>query len=191
MLFNKHFNLEGQHAFLSPSKPAWLGYEEDKLDRVYIASLQAKRGSELHKFAADAIRLRQKLAPKKETLNMYVNDAIGFHMTPEVTLYYSENAFGHADAISFRKPARGPMLLRIHDLKTGLTLVSHHQLEIYAALFCLEYHINPFDIETILRIYQNNEIAEFVTDPDVIFHIMEKIKFFDRRLTTIKLEVES
>ena len=42
------------------------------------------------------IRLSQKLPNLKKTLNLYVNDAIGFKMNPEQTLVYSENCFGTA-----------------------------------------------------------------------------------------------
>ena len=62
---------------------------------------------------------------------MYVNDAIGFKMTPEQILYYSDNCFGTADAILFRNN-----FLRIHDLKTGKISGTHGAaFEIYAALF--------------------------------------------------------
>ncbi len=107
-------------------------------------------------------------------------------MSPEMIVYYSDNAFGTADAISFR---RG--MLRIHDLKTGITPTSEHQLEVYAALFCLEYRMKPFEIETELRIYQNDEVRIYEADPDVIFHIMDKIVTFDKRINAIKMEAVS
>src|SRR5690349_5801605 len=115
MIFYRHSELEGRHAFLSPSKPAWMNYDLDKLDKTYTTSQAARRGDELHALAHDLIRLGVKLPGKRTTLNLYVNDAIGYRMTPEVALKYSENAFGRADAISFRKNK-----LRIHDLKTGV-----------------------------------------------------------------------
>ena len=31
MIFNKHSNLEGQHAFLGASKFHWINYDEDKI----------------------------------------------------------------------------------------------------------------------------------------------------------------
>lgn len=186
MLFNKHLNLVGQHAFLSPSKYHWINYEEDKLDATYIASLAAKRGSELHAFAHEAIRLGVKLPSSKKTLNMYVNDAIGYRMSPEQMLYYSPNAFGCADAISFRRST-----LRVHDLKTGVIPGSVHQLEVYAALFCLEYGFKPFDIQTELRIYQSDVIQIFDADPDVITHVMDRIVTFDKRINMIRLEAQS
>ena len=74
-------------------------------------------------------------------------------MTTEVCLFYSINAFGTADAISFRNNT-----LRIHDLKNGRTPASIKQLEIYAALFCLEYSFNPRDIDIELRLYQLDEV---------------------------------
>lgn len=185
MIFNEHYNLAGQHAFLSASNYHWINYDDEKLDRVYVTAMAAKRGTELHAFAHEAIRLGVKLKGNK-TLAAYVNDAIGFRMTPEQILYYSENAFGTADAISYR---RG--MLRIHDLKTGVNDCSEHQLEVYAALFCLEYRVKPFDIEIELRIYQNDEAKIFEADPDTIFHIMDRIKTFDKRINQIKMEVES
>jgi len=183
MRFNKHFTLEGKHAFLSPSKYHWVNYSDDKIDRVFLASMAAARGDRLHDLAADLIREGIKLPRTQETLNRYVNDAIGYRMTPEQILVYSDNAFGCADAIVFRKNK-----LRIHDLKTGVTPTKVTQLEIYAALFCLEYGFNPLEIETELRIYQNNEVQEFDADPDVILHIMDKIKTFDKRITEIREE---
>lgn len=186
MLFNPHSQLAGQHAFLSASKYHWINYDDEKLDRVYIAAMAAQRGTELHAFAHEAIRLGVKLPRSQKTLHLYVNDAIGYRMTPEQVLYYSDNCFGTADTISFRKN-----FLRIHDLKTGVTHTSEHQLEVYAALFCLEYRIKPFDIETELRIYQNDEVRVYEADPDAIVHIMDKIITFDKRITTLRMEALS
>jgi hypothetical protein len=183
MHFNTHSNLAGQHAFLSASKYHWINYDDDKLDQVYVAALAAKRGTELHEFAHQAIRLGIKLPRSQKSLNMYVNDAIGYRMTSEQILYYSDNCFGTSDTISFRKN-----MLRVHDLKTGITPTSHHQLEVYAALFCLEYKFKPFDIQIELRVYQNDEIRAYEADPDTIAHIIDKIITFDKRITAIKLE---
>lgn len=187
MLFNMHSNLAGQHAFLSASKYHWVNYSEEKLDRVFLASMAAQRGTELHAFAHECIRLGIKLPGRgQKSLNTYVNDAIGYRMRPEQILYYSDNCFGTADAISFRAD-----LLRIHDLKTGVTPTSHHQLEVYAALFCLEYRFKPFDINVEMRIYQNDEIRTEMADPDKIAHIMDRIITFDKRITAIRLETMS
>jgi hypothetical protein len=112
-----------------------------------------------------------------------VNDSIGFRMTPEQVLFYSSNCFGTADALSFRDK-----LLRVHDLKTGITQSSFRQLEIYAAIFCLEYRMKPFEIEMEFRIYQNDDIKVMEGDPDVIVHIMDRIVTFDRRITEMRLE---
>jgi hypothetical protein len=185
MIFNKHSNLVGQHAFLSASKYHWVNYDVEKLDRTYIAALAAKRGTELHEFAHSAIRLGVKLPRSTKTLNTYINDAIGYRMESEQVLYYSENCFGTADAISYKSN-----LLRIHDLKTGVTPTSEHQLEIYAALFCLEYHIKPATIAMEFRIYQMDEVRVYVGDPDVITHIMDLITIFDKRIATLKLEAQ-
>jgi hypothetical protein len=187
MLFNKHYNLVGQHAFLSASKYHWINYDDEKLDRVFTTKMAAQRGTDLHAFAHEAIRLGVKLPKTNTTLNLYVNDAIGYRMSPEVILYYSDNAFGTADTITFRRNK-----LRIHDLKTGVLHPSSvHQLEVYAALFCLEYGFKPHEIEIELRIYGGNEVHIFETDPDVIVHIMDKIITFDKRIDELRLEAMS
>lgn len=183
MKFNDHHNLAGSHAFLGASKYHWINYSEDKLVEAYTRYTATQRGTILHDFAAQCITLGQKLPRSRKTLNMYVNDAIGYKMTPEQVLYFSDNCFGTADAISFRDG-----LLRIHDLKTGVTPTHMEQLMIYAALFCLEYRTKPSDISMELRIYQNDEV--FVHNPEVdeIVPIIDKIISFDKLLNKIKEE---
>lgn len=181
MDFNKHSALRGQHAFLGASKYHWINYDENKAAEAYSKFLAVQRGTVLHTFAAECITLKQKLPKIKKTLNMYVNDAIGFRMTPEQILYFSDNCFGTADAISFRDET-----LRIHDLKTGVTPAHMEQLEIYAALFCLEYDIRPSDISFELRLYQNDEILYHKPTTVDIAPIMDKIITFDRIINDIK-----
>jgi hypothetical protein len=183
MVFNKHRNLDGQHAFLGASKYSWLNYDDDKLISTYMNFQATLRGTVLHGFAAQCITLGQKLPKSRKTLNMYVNDAIGFKMKPEQVLYFSPNCFGTTDAISFRDN-----LLRIHDFKSGVTPASMKQLYIYAALFCLEYDVEPKDIDMELRIYQNNDII--IDNPDFkeIVCVMDKIKHFDTIIDSLKQE---
>jgi len=185
LIFNKHITLTGKHAFLTPSKYHWIRYDDEKLDRTFTAAMAAQRGTELHELANNLIRLGVKLPRNQKTLNMYVNDALGFRMTPEQILFYSENCFGTADTVSFRKGT-----LRVSDLKTGVTPTSVHQLEIYASLFCLEYRMKPFEIEIELRIYQNDVVRIYQADPDVIAHIMDKIISFDKRIKILREEAE-
>ena len=111
---------------------------------------------------------------------MYVNDAIGYKMTPEQILFYSPVAFGTADAISFRDG-----MLRIHDLKTGLTPASVHQLEVYSALFCLEYDFKPSEIQMELRLYQSNEVLIHEPETDDILPVMDKIITFDKIISKL------
>lgn len=186
MNFNRHSELNGRHAFLSASKYHWVNYSDEKLEAVYSTALAAKKGTELHNFAAEAIRLGIKLPRTPKTLNMYVNDAIGYRMIPEQVLCYSANAFGTADAISFRKN-----LLRISDLKTGINPANMLQLEIYAAFFCLEYQYRPGEIDILLRIYQNDEVVEHEPDVDSIAHIMDRIITADRRIEELKMEADA
>lgn len=181
MVFNKHYNLEGLHAPFGASKSAWLRYDDDKIIEVYKNLQAAEMGTRLHAWAAETIKLGIKQPRSKRTLYAYVNDAIGFNMDTEVVLFYSERFFGTADAISFRNG-----MLRIHDLKTGTRLVKMEQLEIYAALFCLEYKIKPSEIQIELRVYQSDEIIVHNPPAEDILAIMNKIIHVNKLLENIE-----
>lgn len=183
MKFNDHHQLDGMHSFLSASKWHWVNYTPEHLDDIYRSSMAAQLGTELHALASDLIKHGVKLPRNKKTLNQFVNDAIGWKMASEQVLFYSMNAFGTADAISF-----DGKLLRIHDLKTGVIPAHMEQLEIYASYFCLEYDVKPEDINMILRIYQNDDIVEIEPEPQDIRDIMGKIVLFDKRIEQLKQE---
>lgn len=185
MKWNRHSRLEGQHAFLGASKYEWLNYDEEKLTERYFNMLAVQRGTKLHALAAQLIEERVKLPANNKTFNMYVNDAIGFRMKPEQLLYYSENCFGTADTILYSEK---DSFLRIHDLKTGMTKPSMHQLEIYAALFFLEYDLPVNDTEIELRIYHNDDILVANPDIEIIAPVMDKIVTFDKVIEQIKKE---
>lgn len=184
MIWKDHSELKDFHAFLAPSKHAWLNYDEEKLELVYRKEKAKDKGVRLHALAQGLILDGIRLAKTPSSFNQYVNDAIGYKMKPEVTLFYSPNCFGTADAIGFKDD-----LLRIHDLKTGVTIASIDQLRIYAALFCLEYHIKPEDIRFELRIYQEGDILLETPAPEIISAIMAKIVRHDRLLNKIKEEL--
>lgn len=177
MNFKKHLNLEGLHAPFSASSSSWLRYDDDKMIETFN-NLKAKElGTRIHAWAKETIDLGIKMPRTKKTLDNYVNDAIGFKMDTEVVLYYSDYFFGTADAISFRKN-----ILRIHDLKTGKKPAKMDQLEIYAALFCLEYKVKPGDIEIELRIYQNDEVLCHKPTAEDILPIMDRIVHYNKLL---------
>lgn len=182
MNFNKHLSLEGKHAFLGASSYHWLNYSDEKLDETYLKWMAKQRGTELHAFAAEAIRLGIRLPKTGTTLNMYVNDAIGFKLTPEQVLYYSDNCFGTADTIGFKND-----FLRVHDLKTGEIPTKMSQLRVYDALFCLEYGIDPKNIRIENRIYQYDKKAIENPDPEDILRVMDTIVRFDMRIEKLKL----
>jgi hypothetical protein len=184
MRFNRHLHLLGEHAFLSPSSYHWINYTPNRLAERWTTAQAAAYGSAQHLYAQEQIRTNR-LSEHVGTLGMYINDAIRYRMTPEQILYYSENCFGTADAISFRYKT-----LRIFDLKTGVIKGSVHQLEVYAALFCLEYDVDPFKINIELRIYQDDEVIVYDADPEDIMYIMEKIQDFDKQINQLKLEEE-
>jgi hypothetical protein len=205
MNWNDHGKLKGQHAFLGASKYSWINYDKDRLFQAFANYEAVKVGTKLHEVAAHLIEIPLKI-PKShmalkflityelgykeevrdevlDTLTAYVNDSIGFHMSPEQVLYYSENCFGTTDAISFRDNC-----LRIHDLKTGEIPAHMEQLEIYAALFCLEYNKRPGDIQIELRLYQSGDVLVFNPTADDILPIMDKIVMFDKYLSTMRVE---
>lgn len=177
MKFNDHHKLEGKHAIFSASQPAWLRYDDEKLITVFNNLKAKEQGTKLHAWAKDTIDLGIKQQRGKKTLYQYVNDAIGFGMSTEVVLYYSDRFYGTADAICFRNN-----MLRIHDLKTGRGPVHLEQLIVYAALFCLEYRIKPESIDIELRIYQNDDILVHNPGSDEIREVMDLIVRFDKLL---------
>lgn len=181
MNFNKHSDLEGKHAFLSASKYHWINYDEQKISDAYLKFLATQKGTELHAFACQCIKLGIKLPNEDKTLNLYINDAIDFGMTPEQPLYYSKNCFGTPDAIAFKD-----RFLRIHDLKSGIIPASMRQLEIYNALFCLEYDKMPDEIKSELRIYQSDTIFVHRPESEAIATIMSKIVVFSEKLEKIQ-----
>ena len=213
MNFNRHLDKEGKHAIFSASSWRWLNDDQDGLIKRMCAQYAQTIGTILHALAYRHIKYLIKLNKydKKnvmlellsngipgvvidaidfdsmyENLMAYVNDCIGFRMHPEVVLYYSDNFFGTTDAISYNENTR---VLRIHDYKSGVLPAHMEQLKIYAALFCLEYRIKPFEIaETELRIYQKCEVLYDNPSPDEIKAIAEKIVSLDKFLNQLRLE---
>lgn len=182
MNFKPFFELKNRHAFLSPSKHTWIHWDKDKLINSFHNFRAAERGTRLHAYAEESIRLGIKLQDSKSTLGMYVNDAIDYKMEPEVGLFYSENCFGHADALSFRRKK-----LRIFDYKSGLvTPGSMDQVLIYAALFCFTYEIDPRSIKYDLRIYQFDQATCYEPTGDEIAEIMDAIVEMDSLVEMLK-----
>ncbi len=197
MKFASHPELDGKHSFLSPSGYHWIRYDDDKILDKLDTHMMAMYGTRLHNIAAELIDVGIMQVDNGATFNTYVNDAIGFMMKPEVLLMASYNAFGTADAISFRRerPDDKKLTLRIHDLKTGVGKTSMDQLRIYAAFFCIEYQVNPNDIEIELRIYQNDEVQ--VLNPYMeegqdlraeILTIMGRTEHFDKIITKRRMD---
>lgn len=216
MNFNDHSKLNGVHAPFPASQPYWLGKTFEENVERYNSKWIPTIGTVSHAFAQTMISKRIKLNKSDMKLyrlylldnktqcipcsivdgidlesiflNLipYINDAIGYRMSPEVILYYSSRFFGTADAIAFDKN----MMLRIHDLKTGRIQAKMEQLLVYAALFCLEYNIRPGDILTELRIYQNGEITYFEPTVDDILPVMDQIQTQDRLFEEMLREEE-
>ena len=197
MQWNDHHQLEGKHAFLGASNFHWINWTDPIFENRYYSQFSTTIGTTIHALAHDCIINRTKLnkhdrhlieislyhafVPKDAydpdailtNLIPFVNDAIGYHMSSEILLYYNSYCFGTCDAILFNEKDK---ILRIHDLKTGTTTAHFEQLLIYAALFCLEYHKNPRHFTTELRIYQNFEVSINTPDPSEIESFMELIQ---------------
>lgn len=213
MIFNKHLELEGRHAILSPSKHYWLNYDDEGLMKNYISSFATEIGTLVHEYASDRIRFRMPMDSENEeaknsllvfllkngipfkvidldrifyNLVPYVNDAIGYRMDSEIMLKYSDLCFGTADAIGVRRN-----WLRIHDLKTGQTPASMDQLLCYAGLFFLEYKrdYRPQTMKVELRIYQNQEVLVNQPSSEEVKAVMDKIIHGDSVLTKKLMEV--
>ena len=179
-------NPKNEHAFLSPSNAhVWLNKDKEYMTNRYISSIARFRGTALHEQAARDILYRLKRPKNKDTYNMYVNDAIGFRMDPEVRLTYSDWCYGTADAISDSNN-----ILRIHDYKSGQVPAHLEQLITYAALYCLEHDIRPSDIPIELRIYQANDILKHKPEVEEIAHAMDSIVTKSKWLEDISNEVQ-
>ncbi len=211
MIFNEHSDLKGLHAFLGASKYHWLNYDDAKLISSFRGQYAQVLGTTLHEIAANLIQYNMKLAKndKKiirfelekagvpsyaydidyifENLANYVNDAIGFRLKPEVTLKYSQVCFGTADAIDYKERDK---FLRIHDYKSGTTPASMDQLLIYAGLFYLEYKdrlgLRLDEMDTELRIYQNNDIIYLKPTVEDIAPVVDKIIFKSKLITDFR-----
>lgn len=184
MIWKEYSHLNGTHAFLSPSKHYWLNYSPDKLASSYQNHRKAVLGTQFHILAEMLINMAVRLPNTAATFNSFVNDAIGFKMTPEVTLYYSPNCYGTADAISYTNG-----VLRIHDLKTGTAPGSMNQLLVYAALFCLDYGVEPGElVEIHLRLYQSEDVLDYSPTPKEVFDVVKKIVDSDRIIKQIDAE---
>ena len=66
MIFNKHLELEGRHAILSPSKHYWLNYDDEGLMKNYISSFATEIGTLVHEYASDRIRFRMPMDAENE-----------------------------------------------------------------------------------------------------------------------------
>lgn len=204
MIFNKHPNLEGRHAILGASTYQWLDYNDEQLVNKYCLFYASTIGTVIHNMCMELILNRIKLRKNDDrllffelvrngipeiaidmpylfpTVAMYVNDAIGFRMTPEVVLKYSDNCFGTTDSICYYDNT-----LRIHDLKTGKKEAKFDQLLIYAAIFYLEYGLKFYENETILTIYQGGEAKTIVPTPEDIGDVIKIIRASDKKITKL------
>lgn len=186
MQFNNHKQLVGKHAILSASKYHWINYTPDHMAEYFQTMQAAALGTRLHEFASEAISLGIKMPRNSKTLNMYVNDAIGYKMTPEQVLYFSDRCFGTADAIAFDHKKS---FLRIHDLKTGVTPAKMDQLEVYTAMFCHEYNYKITDISVELRIYQNDDVMVHIPENEKIMHILDRMMAFDKLIQELEEDI--
>ena len=188
MLWNDHSKLIGLHAFLGASQYHWINWTDETLEQRFRSHYASDIGTIIHDLASDCIKNKIKISetdtnlieltlskngiPKSaydsyeilSNLVPFVNESINYHMSSEVLLYYSQYCFGTADAIAYDEVSK---ILRINDYKNGKVDAHMEQLQIYAALFCLEYHKDPAKMKRIeLRIFQHSEIIELILTPE-------------------------
>ncbi len=204
MIWKDYSKLKNTHAFCGASNYRWRNYDPEKLIQSKENSYATTIGTLLHDRAAHYISKPKKMIKSSKisiydyltidndipesaididrlfpNLMNYVNETIAFEMDPEITLYFSDNFYGTADAISWEDG-----LLRISDLKTGVTPASFMQLENYAVFFCLDYKIKPSQIKKLeFRIYQNNEVLFADPDPHILNPIIEQVIEFNKILS--------
>ncbi len=215
MIWNNHSKdfPAGSHALFSPSQYAWINDKDtEDIFKRYRSSIATLIGTEVHEEACECILTKtkytkneaRKVLTKKLVLKgvsrtafdpeflatnfvNYVNDAIGYDMFPEKALYYSKWCAGTTDAIIFDEKKR---ILRIHDLKTGITPAKFTQLELYSSLFFLEYGkvlgITPGDVSIELRIYQGGEISEEYPTAEDIVPLMDSIIWHTKFMQSIE-----
>lgn len=207
MIWKDYSRLKDAHAFCGASNYRWRNYDAEKLIQSKINSYAKEIGTLLHKRAEHYILKPKKMIKSSKisiydyltidndipesaididrlfpNLMNYVNETISFGMDPEITLYFSDELFGKADAISWEDG-----VLRISDLKTGDTPASFMQLENYATFFCLDYKIKPSQIKKLeFRIYQNNEVLFADPDPHILNPIIEQAIEFNKILSDFK-----
>ena len=215
MIWNDHSRdfPAGSHAMFSPSQPGWINLKDaEEVFKRYMASKATLIGTVVHEEACECIQTKTKYT-KKEAVKVltkrlvlngvsrsafdpeflagnfvnYVNDALGYGMEPEKALYYSKWCAGTADAILYDEKKK---ILRIHDLKTGITPAKFLQLEAYASLFFLEYgdvlHVTPGDVSIELRIFQGGEVNEMFPTSEDIVPIMDKLIWLTKVMRTIE-----
>lgn len=127
-----------------------------------------------------------RVLPKEKlvTLQQYINDGSGFRMKTEQTLVYSDFIYGTADAIRYEDD-----VLRISDYKSGKHPVSMDQLLVYAALFCLEYKVDPMKTKFHLRIYQQGKIICNEPEGSQILDIANRIVYVNKVATSVRGEL--
>ena len=191
MIWNRHSNLEGSHAFLSASKYNWITKTNEELVQAYTNSYSQTIGTLMHAYAADSIKFREKLRKSdargakfdlmRRGVPEFAIDIRSFFPTVMAYVNDSDLCYGTADSITVSND-----ILRIHDLKTGVTPAKTDQLMVYAALFFLEYPYKPERLRTELRIYQMDDII--VREPEVeeIREVMNAIVEKDRVLQKLK-----
>ena len=175
MIWNNHKELEGKHAFMGASNYHWTNYDDITFEARYYNQFSQVIGTAIHELAHDCIVSRTKLNKHDIhliELKLYKafvpKDAYDANLILENLIPFVNDAIGYYER---------DKILRIHDYKNGVTQADIRQLYIYAALFCLEYHVNPLTLNKIeCRIYQNLEVLIDNPTGEVIQFYMDKIQ---------------
>lgn len=170
-----------KHAMFSPSEKSWVNYDRDKIVARYDQVMAVERGTQLHEFAATAIKLKMLLDPSMGVIADYVQDCITLNVETEQEVIYTPEINGTADAIKY-DPYENR--LYVFDLKTGQSKASIVQLQIYAAIWCAYNGKNPLSMKFDLRIYHNQYPERNCSEEDEnlsnrIYDIIEQMNYID------------
>lgn len=200
--YNPHRDLVDVHALLSPSRSGWENKTDAEILVMVAKEYSREIGRCLHKFAENRIRHKKTLpkGAKKEvynfliceknipefalefglewntvyqTLMLYVNDSIDFGHDTEQPLWYRRDiAGGTSDSVTPLENILRNKIVRIFDLKTGTSPVHMEQCYKYAALLCLEYDLDPYQLVFETRLYYNGEVIIDEPPPSTIAEMM-------------------
>jgi hypothetical protein len=110
MRWNRHLNLQGEHAFLSPSTYHWINYNHARLLQRWTAAQAGAYGNMQHEYAQQEIKAKRE-SGLIGTVGQYINDAIRYRMETEQVRHCSVSSMATTrsesrSSFGFTRPMR-------------------------------------------------------------------------------------